>query len=324
MPKLFSRCVAAGFTATLLACANPAAASTLVQQHCASPAPLSVAQQDRLLRFAAFIKSALDNTGQTVAIVARSGLNLSRFNLRYSHGGISLQASPNAPWSVRQLYYDCDTAQARLFDQGISGFVLGSDNPDLGFFSALLLPTAAANALLAQTLDKAKALQALHGRYSANAHAWSLRYQNCNQWLVETLALAWGASQASASTASASTASSFTAPTIIEQPPRAAAQSWLRRQGYQPQVLAVNNRLLMWVASALPWLHEDDHPSADLGAGLYRVSMPASVEAFVRQREPAAQRLEFCFNATQMVLREGWVPLDEECNAAPGDNVIIF
>lgn len=270
---------------------------------------MNIAQQDRLLRFAAFIKSTLDASGQMLAIVARSGLDLSRFNLRYSHGGISLHGSQNAPWSVRQLYYDCDVGQPRLFDQGISGFVLGSDNPELGYFSAVLLPPPLADALQAQTLDKARALQALHTRYSANAHAWSLNYQNCNQWLVETLALAWGAQADNANDM---------------QPPRAAAQAWLQAHGYQPQVMAVNNRLLMWLASALPWLHEDDHPTADLDAALYQVSMPASVEAFVRQREPAAQRLEFCFNAVHMVLRRGWDPLPDGCVAQAGDTVLKF
>jgi hypothetical protein len=265
-----------------------------------------VAQQDRLLRFAAFIKTALQDSGQPLAVVARSGLDLSRFGLRYSHGGISLQASPHAPWSVRQLYYDCETRQPRLFDQGIAGFVRGTDDPDTGYFSAVLLPAAAADALLAQTLDKASAMQALHGRYSANAHAWNLRYQNCNQWLVETLALAWGAVAGGAT------------------PSRQAAQDWLRGQSYTPQVMAVDNRLLMWLASALPWLHEDDHPAADLDAALYRVSMPASVEAFVRLREPSAQRLEFCHNRVHMVLRRGWQPLGEGCTPEAGDTVIAF
>jgi len=265
-----------------------------------------VQQQDRLFRFAAFIKATLDASGQPLAIVARSGLDLSRFGLRYSHGGISLRESPNAPWSVRQLYYDCEQGQPRLFDQGVPGFLLGAEDPGTGWFSAVLLPTPAAEALATQALDKARALQALHPRYSANAHAWALQYQNCNQWLVETLALAWGP------------------PPAPDAAPRAAAQAWLREAGYQPQVLRVNNRPLMWLASAMPWLHEDDHPAEDLAAAQYRVSMPAAIEAFVRQREPAALRLEFCHNGVHMLLRRGWQPIAEGCVAEPGDELISF
>jgi len=297
-----------------------------------------VQQQDRLFRFAAFIKATLDASGQPLAIVARSGLDLSRFGLRYSHGGISLRESPNAPWSVRQLYYDCEQGQPRLFDQGVPGFLLGAEDPGTGWFSAVLLPTPAAEALATQALDKARALQALHPRYSANAHAWALQYQNCNQWLVETLALAWGQPAASAS-ASASpsswpspspspspsrSSSGLVGQNLPEASPRAAAQAWLREAGYQPQVLRVNNRPLMWLASAMPWLHEDDHPPEDLAAAQYRVSMPAAIEAFVRQREPAALRLEFCHNGVHMLLRRGWQPIADGCVAEPGDELISF
>ncbi len=263
-------------------------------------------QQDRLLRFAAFIKTALDASGQPLAIVARSGLDLSRFGLRYSHGGISLRDSPNASWSVRQLYYDCEVGTPRIFDQGIPGFLFGADNPDIGYVSAVLVPPAAAAALQAQAQDKSRALQALHPRYSANAYAWGLEFQNCNQWLIETVALAWGEVPDPGT------------------PPRAAAQAWLRDAGYQPQVMAVANRPLMWLASALPWLHERDHPADDLAQAQYRVSMPASIEAFVRQREPAAERLEFCHNTQHMVLRRGWEALGDGCEPALGDVVLAF
>jgi hypothetical protein len=47
-------------------------------------------------------------------------------------------------------------------------------------------------ALQAAALDTPLALQLLGGSYSANAHAFSTRYQNCNQWVAELLAEAWG------------------------------------------------------------------------------------------------------------------------------------
>ncbi len=304
------RCLAWGarlaLSLTLSLAAAPAQAAVLLQQHCANPPALTVQQQDRLLRFAAFIKATLEASGQPLAIVARSGLDLSRFGLRYSHGGISLRDSPNAAWSVRQLYYDCEAGTPRIFDQGIPGFLLGADNPDSGYFSAVLLPPPAATALRAQVLDRAGALQALHPDYSANAYAWGLQFQNCNQWLVETLALAWGPAPAPGTTA------------------RAAAQAWLREAGYQPQVMAVGNRLLMWLSSALPWLHERDHPAEDLAAGVYRVSMPASIDAFVRQREPQAQWLEFCHNGQHMLLRRNGAPIAAGCLPAAGDEVLPF
>jgi hypothetical protein len=186
--RLLRRALAAG-AAALWATAAPAAAL----RYCDRPAEASPAEQDRLLRVGALIKAELEASGQRVALIARSGLDLRRFGVRYSHAGVSLQASPNTPWSVRQLYYACDERRPRLFDQGLAGFLLGVDDPALGYISIVLLPAADSAALERAALDNARALSLLGGTYSANAHPWSLRYQNCNQWLAELLALAQGA-----------------------------------------------------------------------------------------------------------------------------------
>ena len=68
----------------------------------------------------------LEASGQAVALVARSGLDLDRFAVRYSHAGVSLRDSPNTPWSVRQLYFACEERAPRLYDQGLAGFVQGT------------------------------------------------------------------------------------------------------------------------------------------------------------------------------------------------------
>jgi len=149
--------------AGLLACAASAHAASAALRFCDRGASLSAAQQDRLLQFAALVKSELEQSGDAVALVARSGLNLQRFGLRYSHAGISLKASDNAPWSVRQLYYACDEGRPRLFDQGLPGFVFGTDDPASGFVSIVLLPRESAAALERAALDKPRALRLLAG-----------------------------------------------------------------------------------------------------------------------------------------------------------------
>ncbi|HEY1392705.1 MAG TPA: DUF2145 domain-containing protein, partial [Methylibium sp.] len=93
---------------------------------------MSAEQQDVLLRFGAIVKDELEKSGQSLVLITRSGLDLSRFGVRYSHAGLSLKASRNAPWSVRQLYYACDERKPRLYDQGMSGFLLGADDPSTG------------------------------------------------------------------------------------------------------------------------------------------------------------------------------------------------
>ena len=273
-------------------------------RYCDRPAELSAGQHDKFLRFAALIKDELERSGHRVALVSRSGLDLQRFGLRYSHAGVSLQAGEAVSWSVRQLYYACDERRPRLYDQGLSGFVLGVDDPQQAFISVVLLPAEAGQALERAALDKRQALDLLGAEYSANAYAFGTRYQNCNQWLMELLAVAWGGT----ATASAGGADA-----------RSRAQAWLQGAGYVPTDFDASAPWLQIAAAFIPWVHHDDHPPADDLRGHYRVSMPDAMEAFVRRSVPGARRLEFCRTDSRVVLRRGWEPLGAECVAAATD-----
>lgn len=284
-----------------------------LQQACEPPPDLSAAEQDRLFRFGSIVRARLEASGRRLALVARSGLDLGRFNVRYSHAGVSLKASTETPWAVRQLYYACDEGQPRLFDQGMLGFVLGTHEPSLGYVSALLLPPEAEADVERLALDKHLALQLLGGRYSANAYAFSAQYQNCNQWVAELLATARGG-LANGVEGEGQGGSAL----------RQRAQAWLQDQGYRPSVFDVGWRPLMWAPAFVSWLHNEDHPAADLDAKRYRVSMPASIEAFVQATLPGAMRLEICHNAAQVVVRRGWAPIAEGCIAGPGDEVVAL
>jgi hypothetical protein len=271
--------------------------------YCQGQTEPSAEAQDRLIQVAGIIKDELERSGQSLAIVSRSGLALQRLDQRYSHAGISLKASSNAPWSVRQLYYACDEQRPRIFDQGMTGFVLGAHDTSESYISIVLLPEAAAGALERAALNDAQALQLLGATYSANAHAFSQRYQNCNQWLAELMASAWG-------------------PQPLGESAREGAQQWLRSEGYQPSVLKVGWQPLMWVAALLPWLHSDDHPDEDLAQAQFRVSMPQAIEAFVQARLPQASRMELCYTDQRVVLRRGWEPIAAGCQATEEDEII--
>ncbi len=302
--------VRAGATASLaallaLTAGLPGTVHAASTRYCDAPAPLNAAQHDKLLRVAAVIKDELHRSGRRAVLIARSGTDLSRFGVRYSHAGVSLLDSAETPWTVRQLYYACDEDKPRLFDQGLSAFLLGNDEPTLGYVSVLLLPAQREQELARAALDKRVALGLLATTYSANAYAFNLRYQNCNQWVAELLAAAWGA------------------PADSDEP-RAQAQRWLHEQAYSPSAFDVGWQLLMWLGNAIPWVHSDDHPPEDLAQAVYRVSMPASIEAFVQNREPGAQRLEFCHNAQHIVVHRGWTPVADGCVPGEGDTVIAL
>ena len=302
LARLLARSVA-GVAGVVLLALGPWAACYAGQfNYCDPPSELDARQQDTVLRFAAVVKSTLDSSSTRVALIARSGIELSRFDMRYSHAGISLRAHPNGPWSVRQLYFDCDERRPRIFDQGIAGFLVGSGDPSIGYLSVVLLPDSA-NDLERITLDNRRALGLLGASYSANAYAFAQRYQNCNQWVAEMLAVAWGQLSDSAQL-------------------RVQAQSWLADAGYQPARFEVGNPVLMWLGGVLPWLHRDDHPQDDLSQWRFRVSMPESIESFARARAAGARRIEFCHADRRIVIREGWEPIAAGCKPGEADRVI--
>ena len=295
----------------------PAQATSL--RVCDPPDKLTAEQKDKIFSFGAVIKAELDKSGQRLALISRAGLDLGRFGVRYSHAGFSLKHSPETPWAVRQLYYACDEKQPHIFDQGLLGFLLGMNEPTLGYVSVVLLPEADAAELERAALDKRQALQLLGATYSANAYAFSQRYQNCNQWVVEVLAAARGRLLEDAEVAASGGGPPGGAGALRER-----AQAWLLGQGYVPSVIDVGWRPLMWATAFVPWLHNDDHPAEDQAQALYRVSMPAAIESFLRAQVPGAQRLEFCHTQQHVVVRRGWQPIAEGCVPEADDTVIAL
>lgn len=274
---------------------------------CDRPADISAPEQDRQLQLVAIARRVLEGSDATAALVSRSGTDLSRFQLQYSHAGIALRDSRNGPWSVRQLYYACDESQARLFDQGLAGFLLSAGNTAPTRLSLVMLSGDAGQRLAQTALDNRLALALLSPRYSANAYAFGTRYQNCNQWVAELMAFAW-TDDAGA----------------VPVPTRALAQRQLAALGYDPAPVVVPSHAIMFAAQFVPLIHTDDHPLDDLYAMRLRVSTPAALETFAHRQQPGAQRIEFCAVGRQVVVRRGWEPLRADCQPGDGDEVMAL
>jgi hypothetical protein len=291
--------------AGLMLCAS-AAASAGIPTFCERGKQVGAADQDRVLRFAGAVKQELERSGQPVALISRAGLDLSRFGLLYSHSGVALKEADSG-WSVRQLYYACEESRPRLFDQGVAGFALGADAPGQGHVSLVFLDDENGALLERAAEDKRLALALLAGQYSANAYAFGTRYQNCNQWVAEILASAWGRLDGTPERNKA---------------PRERAQEWLREQGYAAGPVKVPSHWLMFAGQFVPLLHVGDHPVDDIYAMALRVSVPASIEDFVRRRVPQAHRVELCHDRRHIVVHRGWEALGAGCTPRPGDEVI--
>lgn len=298
---LLSGALLAGLAGTASASASSASSSG-ISRFCDRSQQLTAAEQDRLLRFAAVLREELSAGDDGVVLLSRSGLDLSRFDIRYSHTALAWRADSGA-WSARQLYYACDESRPRIYDQGLAGFAMGADDPALGYISIVRMRAQAGAALRPALLDMPRVQHLLAAQYSASAYAFSVRYQNCNQWIMELLAAGWGE--------------------LADGPDlRQRAQDWLRAQGYAPEPVDVGSRLLMLASYFVPLLHQDDHPDADRSAMKLKISLPSTVERFVRSRFPDSERIELCHDDQQIVIHRGWTPVAAGCKPGPGDRVL--
>jgi hypothetical protein len=176
-----------------------------------------------------------------VVVLARAGQDLSKYGVRYSHLGIawrSRDAQGRPAWRVLHKLNACGTSTAAIYRQGLGEFFLD----DLWRYEAAwVVPTPAMQAkLLALLADDARALRLHHAPYSVVSYAWGRKYQQSNQWAIETLALAM---EPAAST-------------------RAGAQAWLQQQGYQPAVLRLGPLTRLGGRISAANVAFDDHPDS--------------------------------------------------------------
>jgi len=226
--------VKAVFTAVALAAALTAAQAG---RPCEQQAP-EASNVLRSMELAARTQTRLDASGAQVVVLARAGQNLSAYGLRWSHLGWAyrLPGEGNA-WRVVHKLNHCGTASAALYRQGLGEFFLD----DLyQYEAALVVPTPELQAqLLPLLLDNQRLAQLHTPDYSMVAYPWAQRYQQSNQWAIETLALAMEPGATS----------------------RARVQAWLQFKGYQPSTLRIGALTRLGARMTAANVAFDDHPS---------------------------------------------------------------
>jgi hypothetical protein len=180
----------------------------------------------------------LNQSGADVVVIARAGQNLSEYGLRYSHLGFAYRQreGDSTVWRVVHKLNQCGSARASLYRQGLGEFFLD----DLWQYEAavvVLAPQAQAH-LRALLADNGAVARLDTPAYSMVAYPWSDRYQQSNQWAIETLALA---EEPAAAT-------------------RGRAQAWLRLHGYEPTTLRISALKRLGARLASANVAFDDHP----------------------------------------------------------------
>ena len=223
---------------TIVAVAASTAAAAHAGRSCEQrpPTPLAVSQAMTLAERTA---ARLTQSGATVVVLARAGQNLGEYGLRYSHFGFAYKDGDGAGavWRVVHKLNQCGSAQASLYRQGLGEFFLD----DLWQYEAavvVLAPETQAR-LRALLADNDAVARLDTPAYSMVAYPWSTRYQQSNQWALETLAFA---EDPAATT-------------------RERAQAWLRLHGYEPTTLHLSAFKRLGARVATANVAFDDHPN---------------------------------------------------------------
>jgi hypothetical protein len=200
------------FAALLFALAFLAPAAASAGQTC-DARPLTTATLEKSLALAQRTWEQLDATGANVVLLARVGHDLSEYGLHYSHVGWVYRRQ--GKWIVVHELNQCGSAVSSLYEQGLGDFFL---DDMYRYEAAYAVPTPEVQAQLNTLFEQKERVTRMHTRaYNMLAYPWATRYQQSNQWALETLAMALD-------------------PQIDS---RQAAQTWLRTKGYIPSTLTI-------------------------------------------------------------------------------------
>ena len=243
------------------------AATASAGQACDTTPP-DTAAMTRALGLAERVQRSLDASAAQVVIIARAGQDLTRYGLNWSHlafayrvdtpaprpdgngtailgtygsaatSGPAVSFAPHGTWRVVHKLNQCGTAEAAIFRQGLAEFFL--DTP-FRYEAAYVVPNPEVQAALMQVLTDDRRLVQWHTpAYSVVAYPWSTKYQQSNQWALETLA---GSLDPAAGT-------------------RERAQAWLQLHGYQPTVLHIDALTRLGGRMTRANVAFDDHPNS--------------------------------------------------------------
>lgn len=185
-------------------------------------------------------RAALDASGQDLVLLARVGQDLRKYGVHYSHLGFAYRepdGNGGHVWRVLHKLNECGSDHAAIYRQGLGQFFLSDP---FRYEAAFAAPNPAwQRKLLPLMRDNQRALQMHHRPYNMVAYAWATRYQQSNQYVIETMAAAMLPAGAT----------------------RMKAQAWLMAQDYEPGMLRLGplTRLGGRISSAN--IAFDDHPN---------------------------------------------------------------
>lgn len=198
----------------------------------------------------------LNESGADVVIIGRVGQDLSKYHQHYSHLGFAYRDGDN--WFLVHKLNECGTAISHLYNQGMAQFFMDDIFQPEAYVS---VPQPEVQKKLREIILNRSAFTMHEPHYSMLAYPWATRYQQSNQWLTETLAMA-------------------VEPQLSN---REQAQAWLKFKGYEPAVLDIGPMTRLGGRMFKANIMFDDHPNEKRFADKIETSTADSLFIFFRK-----------------------------------------
>lgn len=209
------------------------------------------------------VRNQLESSGASAALVGRVGLDLSEYGQHYTHLGLAVRDHVKKRWLVMHLYVMCGKAESQIMTQPLEQFY----GTSLFDFDALVLtPSYERQAALRSAFMNPLQNKRLHQpAYNMIANPFSTKFQNSNQWILETSALAF-------------------APTG-EIGNRATAQAWLKQKGFESAAIAIPDIKRSAARLFNAYVSFADHTQEEYEKQAYQVVTVEAMAKFLQQQD---------------------------------------
>ncbi len=204
-------------------------------QNCTQNTKIGIDGLKKSLQLAEKVRQSLDQSKADVVILARKGQDLSTYNVVYSHLGLAYKEPKTHHWRILHELNLCNSNKSAIYVQGLAEFF----SDDLWRYeAAYVVPAPTLQKQLLAFIQSPQRAQFHHNNYSAVSYAWGHKYQQSNQWALETLAGSMDS-------------------TITN---RTQAQHWLRVKEYKPTQLTIYPLTRLAARMSKANVAFDDHP----------------------------------------------------------------
>lgn len=253
------------------------ACSTIVAENSCGTDALSVEEMRQTFVVGKNLESALNGLRAEVVVMARSGQDLAKYGIEYSHAAFMVKEREG--WNVYHLLNECPSSFGGLYQEGLGDFVIPAMMKDqlsdttssieqskALTFAFAIPPQKVQRALKSLLQDNSARNSVFERNYSAVANPFNLINQNSNGWLLELYTVAEAQTEG------------------VKLTSREAAQKWLQAKNYQGSELPASILKQRLAAMVVGNISLKGHATSERYQGKLLINSGDSVLNYIAQK----------------------------------------